>query len=319
MKGVKYFENCLTWNIDGSIGKAFRRKGKFSLSEKVIPLILKKEYLGKIDYDFIKYELEKEALRMGFSFSNKAGKTKIGDIEIQFQCKEIDGKDYPDLEKQKEIAEKYKKIDKVKKGLKNIFLDLEEIKIAVSKNDVGKNQLISLGEADYFYVDNGARVTKKEIQSAKGEIPFYSSSKFENQMMGRVSDEIKNIVKDAKFFEGTNITINADGSVGAIFLRKGKFYANDVCNVIKIKDKKIDPSFIKFELRTEIYKRGLSWSNKLYKKKLKEIEVRIPLKEGGVFDLQKQIKLGKKYQKIEEVREKLLNELKEISQVKVEL
>src|SRR5690606_16685898 len=44
LKGVKYFEDCLTWNIDGSIGKVYLREGRFSLSEKVIPLIVKEEY-----------------------------------------------------------------------------------------------------------------------------------------------------------------------------------------------------------------------------------------------------------------------------------
>ena len=57
LQGVKYFENCLTWNIDGSIGKVYNRKGRFSLSEKVIPLIVQKEYTDTLDLLFLNWPL----------------------------------------------------------------------------------------------------------------------------------------------------------------------------------------------------------------------------------------------------------------------
>ena len=49
---------------------------------------------------------------------------------------------------------------------------------------------ISLGDGRYFEVDNGERVRKQDIQRAQGEIPFYSSSKFEGEVMGYVSNKI---------------------------------------------------------------------------------------------------------------------------------
>jgi len=65
LSNVKYFKDCLTWNIDGSVGKAFFRKGCFSLSEKVIPLILKNKWNGYIDPIYVKYVLEKKAVEKG--------------------------------------------------------------------------------------------------------------------------------------------------------------------------------------------------------------------------------------------------------------
>jgi len=79
---VKYFENSLTWNIDGSIGKAHYRKGKFSLSEKVIPLIVFEHLKDEIDLEYLKYTIEIEFAKHSFGFDNKAGKGKIQDIEI---------------------------------------------------------------------------------------------------------------------------------------------------------------------------------------------------------------------------------------------
>lgn len=61
LEGVQYFNDCLTWNIDGSIGKVHYRKGRFSLSEKVIPLKLKTRYkITGETIKFIKEELQLE-------------------------------------------------------------------------------------------------------------------------------------------------------------------------------------------------------------------------------------------------------------------
>lgn len=119
LKGVKYFKDCLTWNIDGSIGKAHYRKGRFSLSEKVIPLILKSNLKDKFDLVFLKNIVEVEFSKHSFGFSNKAGKGKIKDIEISIP---INKTGEFDLEAQKEIAKKYKKVEDIKSAI-NFELD----------------------------------------------------------------------------------------------------------------------------------------------------------------------------------------------------
>lgn len=116
LNNVKYFEDCLTWNIDGSIGKAHYRNGKFSLSEKVIPLIIKIEYRNKIDYMYLKYAIENTVLKMGFNFLKKAGKGKIKSISIPIP---INSNNVPDIKTQKTISSKYKQIQELKVELKN--------------------------------------------------------------------------------------------------------------------------------------------------------------------------------------------------------
>lgn len=115
LHGIKYFENCLTWNIDGSVGKAFFRKGRFSLSEKVIPLILRPEYKECVNPEYVKILLEQKALEYGFHYSHKAGKGKIKDILISFPSISQGNRRIPDLAKQKEIAQKYKNARAIKK------------------------------------------------------------------------------------------------------------------------------------------------------------------------------------------------------------
>lgn len=121
LKDVKYFKDCLTWNIDGSIGKAYYREGYFSLSEKVIPLIVKEDYKDKLNVTFLKYAIESEFSKHYFGFDNKAGKGKIQDIEIQIPINE---KSEIDIEKQLKIAQKHKKLEEIKS---NILIELERI------------------------------------------------------------------------------------------------------------------------------------------------------------------------------------------------
>ncbi len=116
LEEIKYFQDCLTWNIDGSIGKAHFRKAKFSLSEKVIPLIIKDHYQNELDIQFLKHTIENEFSKHAFDFGNKAGKGKIENIEILIP---INKNKKIDIELQKEIAKRYEFIENAKLILKN--------------------------------------------------------------------------------------------------------------------------------------------------------------------------------------------------------
>lgn len=128
---VKYFKDILTWNIDGSVGKAFYRSGMFTLSEKVIPLILQEKWEGLIDVNYVKYVLEKKSIERGFMFSNKAGKTRIKDIEIEIPTKEKLGVIIPDIKCQKELAIKYSGLYEIKTQLYNEFFNLYHTQVEI--------------------------------------------------------------------------------------------------------------------------------------------------------------------------------------------
>ena len=121
LKGVNYFENCLTWNIDGSIGKAHYRSGRFSLSEKVIPLIVHKDLEKYFDIYFLKNQIENEFNKHDFGFNNKASKGKISNIQLQIPISK-DGE--IDIERQKELVKKIRFIDKIKN---QISLELDKL------------------------------------------------------------------------------------------------------------------------------------------------------------------------------------------------
>ena len=126
LDGVKYFEDCLTWNIDGSIGRVYFRKGRFSLSEKVIPLIANDAYSKNLDLDYLKFAIENEFTKHYFGFDNKAGKSKIKDIEISIP---VDDNGNFDLNEQKKLAERYRKLEQIKKNIEDELLKISSTNI----------------------------------------------------------------------------------------------------------------------------------------------------------------------------------------------
>ncbi len=109
----------LTWTIDGYAGRVFYRKGKFSLTCHCGLLTLKKEVKDKLDYEFLKYLLDNELPNHSVGEGNKRlKKTHIEKIKIKIP---VNKNGEYDLIKQKEIAEKYKLIEQIKKEFKEEF------------------------------------------------------------------------------------------------------------------------------------------------------------------------------------------------------
>jgi len=107
----------------------FYRKGRFSLSSDARPLIIKNDYKDSVDLLYFKYAIEKELAKEDFGFGNKAGKDRIKNIEIKIPTGSQGGFD---LSKQKEIAEKYKQIEKIKESIKKELEKIESIKVDIS-------------------------------------------------------------------------------------------------------------------------------------------------------------------------------------------
>ena len=109
LQGIKYFDDCLTWNIDGSTA-IFYRKGHFTLSEKVIPLVLFDEVRPFIDLNYLKFAIIFSPGFSSFDFSRKAGKGKLKDLQVLLPMKD----DNYDLEEQKRLAGIYSEIENQK-------------------------------------------------------------------------------------------------------------------------------------------------------------------------------------------------------------
>jgi type I restriction-modification system DNA methylase subunit len=111
LEGIKYFENCLAWNREGSVGYVFWHKHKFTTNDHHRPLKLKSEFLFKLDLEYLRYEIQDNLLKQGFRWSQTASKEKVGKISISIPL--LPNGEF-DFETQQAIAEKYNKIKEIK-------------------------------------------------------------------------------------------------------------------------------------------------------------------------------------------------------------
>lgn len=164
LPGIRYFDNCLTWNIDGSTG-IFFREGHFSLSEKVIPLIVYEEIRDKIDPIFLKYSIMFSKEYKEFGFSNKAGKGKLGEIILNIPV--LPNGEY-DLSMQKELAKKYQDIDNQKKLLLEKAEELKKYKVIIA-SDI-KNHSVKVPITKLFTPKGGdMKLSKPYCKDHSGE------------------------------------------------------------------------------------------------------------------------------------------------------
>jgi type I restriction-modification system DNA methylase subunit len=127
LPNVKYFSNCLAWNREGSVGYVFYHNHKFTTNDHHRPMMLKDEYLGKIDLIYVKHILERILLSSdSFEWSKTASKEKIKEIEIPIP---IDYKDNLDVGMQKRIVKKLELYDKIKKTLFTKVSDIKSMQL----------------------------------------------------------------------------------------------------------------------------------------------------------------------------------------------
>jgi type I restriction enzyme M protein len=165
---------------------------------------------------------------------------------------------------------------------------------------------ISVFDKSFFEMTRGKRITKKTIDSHKGTIPVYSSSKDETSVLGNIAEKY---LKDEGLvlFESPALLFNIDGSVGKCFVRNDKkFSFIDVVGALRPLRDDLSLEYLKYELEGQIAKTGADYQTKLYFHKMREygIIVRIPFVNGKP-DLDRQKEIEAKYRTVQSLREQL--------------
>ncbi|WP_201339526.1 restriction endonuclease subunit S [Isorropodon fossajaponicum symbiont] len=70
----------------------------------------------------------------------------------------------------------------------------------------------------------GKRITKSTINSHKGNVPVYSSSKDEGSVMGFIDKDFL-IAEKLRYCTEKSVLFNLDGSVGYCFIRDAKEFS----------------------------------------------------------------------------------------------
>ncbi|NRB11023.1 MAG: N-6 DNA methylase [Rickettsiaceae bacterium] len=125
---VKYFSNCLAWNREGTVGYVFYHRHKFTTNDHHRPMVIKKEYINQLDYEYMRYAVEDVLLSQGFRWSKTASKEKVAKLFVKIP---ITKAGQFDLIKQKEIADRYRVVAEIKKNIKAELEMIENITVNV--------------------------------------------------------------------------------------------------------------------------------------------------------------------------------------------
>lgn len=125
---VKYYENCLSWNRNGSVGYVFVRNHRFATNEDHRAMVIKENLTQSVDAEYLKFEIEKRLFENGFSFIDKCGVDKIKKVMIDIP---IDDFGNYDIDGQKQISESYHKIKEIKVATSLELSKIQEIEIEI--------------------------------------------------------------------------------------------------------------------------------------------------------------------------------------------
>lgn len=308
--GVKYFSDCLTWNIDGSIG-LFIRNGKFSLSEKVIPLIVRPELNKDIDLNYLRYTILSKIEDSSFSYTNKGGKSRLGQIIIPLP---VTDEGYIDITVQKEIADKYAAIEQTKSALLDLRMQLTDISVVFEDEDY---DIEFLPLPLLFDREKGlAKYTKKYGDLHSGKYPVYSASS---------QKPLTHL--DTYDYDGRYMTWATNGFAGTILILDGRFSINGDRGILLPKDDRTDLDFdyMKFVLEPifrEMAKgrrgdNGEDEFTKLYPSMLEDVMIPVPVDHDKHISLEAQKSIAKKYLTIQQCQQEAVKKLDTLISQKV--
>jgi restriction endonuclease S subunit len=126
-----YDKECLTWTMDGAeAGTVFlRKKGKFSMTDHCGALFLKPEYQNQIDFEYVFYELRPKLRKK--SIGEGKCRVKINVLEKMAINVPVDGKGEYDINLQRDIAAKRRKVYQTKEQIVDSLTEIARATISL--------------------------------------------------------------------------------------------------------------------------------------------------------------------------------------------
>ncbi len=294
----------------GQVGETSILSGKFSLAQNNGILVSKNiEKTKFILNEYLKIILLNQ-------LKNKAKGTDTGNKQQSLTNKQIlatkinlpiDFAGNYDIEKQKEIVKKYEIVEEKKKELQEKLDNFKDVQVDFMATEISEYKEYKVG--DIFDISLGdSKFTKSYSAKNIGEFPLYS---------GQTDGEYANI--NSYDYDGSYLTWAKDGLAGYIMYHDNeKFSITNHRGILLLKDEysKLNLEFLKIIIEPIFRKNikgrlGTEEKNEyttLSKEMIIDIEdkLKIPIKEDGVFDLEKQREIVSKYKSIEEMKKSIL-------------
>lgn len=200
------------------------------------------------------------------------------------------------LDEQIRIAERYEILALRRRNLEKIMIELSESYITISADESGYKE-VSLNKL--FDYKRGGSCTRAFCNLHKGKYPVWSAN------------NVKPLAYvDFYDYDGKYISLSRNGIAGKITILEGKFCINEDRFLLVPKVGNIDYDFIKYTIEPILRgkKKGRAGHNgqneftKLSYFILDNIKIKMPILESGDYDLEKQIEISLKYNKLYEMK-----------------
>ena len=180
--------------------------------------------------------------------------------------------------------------------------DFVQVKGELSKLENGPTRTVSLSDTTLFKIRRGKRVTRNDGDKHPGPIPVYSGSKDAKRPICSVSEQWAS-QHSIPVEEDPIVTINANGFVGACFVRRERCIIHDDVMVVEVIDKNIDLDYLAQVLPSTIFSGNFEYEAKLYNR-VKTLEIDIPITDSG-FDLERQKSTADVLKRFDAIRTKI--------------
>lgn len=222
-----------------------------------------------------------------------------------------------DLENQKELARRYRDIEARKRSLLSKAEKLKRTKIRAGGDEAQKYVGIKLN--DLFRLSRGKIISKPYMMEHRGKYPVFSTQK---GIYGYI---------DTYMYDGQFLLWNTDGLAGFIKKTDGKFSFTNIVGIMmptgNIDMRNISLDYLKSYLEPVFREHrkgrtGLNGKNEYTKlnsamiRRL-DIEIPVPVKPDGSFDLEKQVEIARKYEAIEKMKKAVCSRINELVRIAV--
>ncbi len=297
-----FSNNFVLWGIDGDFEfNAVKKNTPFVSTDHCGTIRIKND---DILPEYLMIQLEKVKHKYGFDRGLRASlkNMEVVSVEIPF---DKNGK--INISKQNEIIAKYEYITELKAKVLDYTRRLKNINI-----DIPNKYSCQLFEIqDIFEILGEENLTKKYINSNRGEFPVFSGQTESNGLFGFISS----YKYDYELLTWATYGVHA----GTIFKRTGKFSIGRNNCGLKSLNKNIDLDYIRFvaEPIFKFHAKGDSHKS-LPQTIVKTIKIPIPVNEMNEIDLEMQVQITKEYQMVEQIKKNITEELSKLANADIE-
>lgn len=308
-----YDGEFLTWATNGFAGYMKIISGKFSINGDRGVLRPRKD---NINISYIKYKLEPVLRIIAKGRKGERGKDEftkvypsmIENIEIAVP---VDKDNNFDIFTQAKIAYKYEFLDDIKRKAGEYQKQIRNLSIEMDLEYEFEEKKLT----EIFDIIKGKQVyTNDYIRKHKGNTPVYSSQTVNDGIIGYI---------DTFDFDCNALTWTTDGIYsGTVFVRSGKFSMTTHCGALIPKSgiKNILLEYVHLYLKNTLGRFAIGEQNKRVTVNImNNLIIPLPVTKNREYDLIAQREIAEKYNKIERVKNSVLEELDRIKNMAVEI